>query len=68
MKTMKTSKIIIHLSSEETALLKNTLSLLINNDREINNPEVDEVEFDSESDKELIAEILDEADEITCSF
>ena len=68
MKVERTSKIVIRLSAEEVLLLQNTLNLLLNIDREINNPEVDEVEFDSESDKELISEILNEADEITCSF
>ena len=68
MKVERTSKIVIRLSAEEVLLLQNTLNLLLNIDREINNPEIDEVEFDSESDKELISEILNEADEITCSF
>lgn len=65
---MKTSKITIYLSGEEIVLLRNTLALLLNINREINNPDVDEVEFDSENNKELIEEILSESDEICSSF
>jgi len=63
MKVDKTSKIIIHLSAEEVEVLENTLDLLLNIDREINNPDVDEVDFDN-GDKELMQNLFNELEEI----
>jgi hypothetical protein len=68
MRIDRTSKIVIRLSGEETALLRNALTLLQSVDKEINNPDVDEVEFDCESDKGLMEEMFNELDEICCTF
>lgn len=58
----------IHLSKEENLMLQNALTLLQNITKELNNPDVEELRFSYECDRELIDKIIDKANEIQCEL
>ncbi len=64
----KISKVTIRLEENDISVLQRALNILQNINNEINNPDVDEIEFYYERDKGIMRKMFDELEDITSTY